>query len=121
LRYEGYATTSVPMKGPCYRCIFKKPPPPGLIPNCQEAGVFGVLPGIIGAIQASEALKFILGIGDLLAGRLLCFNALDMSFYEAVAERKMNCSICGEHPDILEIDGKNYIEPAEIECKRGLP
>lgn len=117
LRYEGYATTFVPMKGPCYRCIFKKPPPPGLIPNCQEAGVFGVLPGIIGAIQASEALKFILGIGDLLAGRLLCFNALDMSFYEAATERNRDCAICGDHPDIQEIDQRNYVETMPEECQ----
>jgi len=98
LRYEGYATTVIPMKGACYRCIFCKPPPPSLIPTCQEAGVFGVLPGIIGTIQASEALKFILGIGEPLAGRLLCFNALDMSFYEASAERKTSCAICGDDP-----------------------
>ena len=117
LRYEGYATTVVPMKGPCYRCIFKRPPPPGLIPNCQEAGVFGVLPGIIGSIQASEALKFILGIGELLTGRLLCFNALDMSFYSASAERNRNCAICGDHPNIWEIDQRNYVETMPEECR----
>jgi SAMP-activating enzyme len=119
LRYEGYATTSVPMKGPCYRCIFKKPPPPGLIPNCQEAGVFGVLPGIIGTIQASEALKYILGIGELLAGRLLCFNALDMSFFEAAAERNLNCPICGDHPYIQVLDERNYALTAALECNLG--
>ncbi len=116
LRYEGYVITVIPMRGPCYRCIFNKPPPPGLIPNCQEAGVFGVLPGIIGSIQASEALKFILGIGELLAGRLLCFNAFDMSFYEAAAERKMNCAICGDHPDIRDIDQRNYAEMTATGC-----
>lgn len=116
LRYEGYATTVVPMKGPCYRCIFKRPPPQGLIPNCQEAGVFGVLPGIIGSIQASEALKFILGIGELLNGSLLCFNALDMSFYSASAERNRNCAICGDHPSICEIDQRNYVEIMPEEC-----
>ncbi len=116
LRYEGYATTVVPQSGPCYRCIFKNPPPPGLIPNCQEAGVFGVLPGIIGAIQASEALKFILGIGELLAGKLLCFNALDTSFYEAAAERNKKCDICGDYPNINEIEQKNYLEITAVEC-----
>ena len=109
------------MKGPCYRCIFNKPPPPGLIPNCQEAGVFGVLPGIIGTIQASEALKFILGIGELLAGRLLCVSALDMSFYEAAAERKINCAICGDHPEIPDIDQRNYAEMTATGCSLELP
>lgn len=116
LRYEGYATTVLPMKGPCYRCIFKRPPPPGLIPNCQEAGVFGVLPGIIGSIQASEALKFILGIGELLNGSLLCFNALDMSFYSASAERNGNCVVCGDHPNVQAIDQRNYVETMPEEC-----
>ena len=109
LRYEGFATTSYPERGPCYRCVFKSSPPPGLIPGCQEAGVFGVLPGIIGTIQASEALKFILGIGDLLAGRLLCFNALNMSFFEASADRSSSCQICGDHPKITEIEEGNYL------------
>ena len=116
LRYEGYAMTYVPSKGPCYRCIFKKPPPAGLIPSCQEAGVFGVLPGVIGTIQASEAIKYLLGIGELLIGRLLCFNALDISFFEAVAEKNEKCDICGDHSSILEIDGKNYIETPDREC-----
>ncbi|MDD1750096.1 MAG: molybdopterin-synthase adenylyltransferase MoeB [Methanothrix sp.] len=117
LRYDGYTTTIIPQKGPCYRCIFKKVPPPGLIPSCQEAGVFGVLPGIIGTIQASEALKFILGIGELLAGRLLCFNALDMAFFEATAEKRTNCKVCGEMPQITAIDEKNYQENRREECK----
>lgn len=116
LRYEGYATTIIPEKGPCYRCIFKRPPPPGVVPSCQEAGVFGVLPGIIGAVQASEALKFILGIGELLVGRLLCFNALDMSFYEAIAERNKECALCGDRPEINDIKQKNYIETIGAEC-----
>jgi molybdopterin/thiamine biosynthesis adenylyltransferase len=121
LRYEGYVTTTIPQKGPCYRCIFKKPPPPGLIPNCQEAGVFGVLPGIIGTIQASEVLKYILGIGELLAGRLLCFNALDMSFFEAGAEKRKDCAVCGEKPEITRIEQKNYVENRleSAGCDRG--
>jgi adenylyltransferase/sulfurtransferase len=117
LCYEGYTTTSLPQKGPCYRCIFKKSPPPGLIPSCHEAGVFGVLPGIIGTIQASEALKFILGTGDLLAGRLLCFNALDMIFFELSAGKRMDCSICGDHPEIVEIDEKNYLDSSPEVCR----
>lgn len=116
LRYEGYTTTSLPQKGPCYRCIFKKSPPPGLIPSCQEAGVFGVLPGIIGTIQASEALKFILGTGQTLSGRLLCFNALDMSFFEASAGKRLDCSICGEQPEIVSIEPENYLEKAWEVC-----
>jgi molybdopterin/thiamine biosynthesis adenylyltransferase len=111
LRYEGYVTTIKP-GGPCYRCIFKKAPPPGLIPNCQEAGVFGVLPGIIGTIQASEALKYILGIGELLVGRLLCFNALDMTFYEASAQKNKDCAVCGNLPKITRINAENYLEIA---------
>jgi SAMP-activating enzyme len=109
LMYEGYVTTIVPGKGPCYRCIFKKPPPPGVVPGCQEAGVFGVLPGTIGTIQASEALKFLLGIGNLLVGRVLCYNALDMSFYEIKAEQDRNCKVCGDWPVIRDVVQKNYI------------
>ena len=116
LRYEGYATTTKP-GGPCYRCIFKKAPPPGLIPSCQEAGVFGVLPGIMGTIQASEALKFVLGIGELLVGRLLCFNALDMSFFEASAEKRTDCDVCGDRPLITRIEPENYLESRPEECR----
>lgn len=107
--YDGYATTIIPRQGPCYRCIFKKPPPPGAIPTCQEAGVFGVLPGTIGTIQASEALKFLLGIGDLLVGRMICYNALDMSFCEVRAKRDKACPVCGDQLKIKEIKPENYI------------
>ena len=116
LRYEGYATTTIPKKGPCYRCIFKRSPPSGLIPSCQEAGVFGVLPGIIGTIQASEALKFVLGTGQNLAGRLLCFNALDMTFFEASAEKRPDCIICSEQPEIISIEPENYLERTREVC-----
>jgi adenylyltransferase/sulfurtransferase len=115
LRYEGYVTTLKP-RGPCYRCIFKTPPPPGLIPSCQEAGVFGILPGIIGTIQASEALKFILGIGEPLMGRLLCINTLDMTFYEAACEKRKDCAICGDQPKITRIEQNNYRENITEEC-----
>lgn len=117
LRYEGYATTIIPQKGPCYRCIFKKPPLPGLVPSCQEAGVFGVLPGVIGIIQATEALKWVLGIGEMLAGRLLCFNSLDMSFFEGRAAKKMDCAVCGDDPKITGLEQKNYIETIGEECR----
>ncbi|MFZ2473086.1 MAG: hypothetical protein WAW52_14245 [Methanothrix sp.] len=75
-----------------------------------------MLPGIIGTIQASEALKYILGIGELLAGRLLCFNALDMSFFEAGADKRMDCAVCGEQPRITKIEQKNYLENRKEEC-----
>jgi adenylyltransferase/sulfurtransferase len=117
LRYEGYTTTIIQQKGPCYRCIFGKAPPAGLIPSCQEAGVFGVLPGIIGTIQAAEALKFILGIGELLIGRLLCFNALDMTFFEATAPKRKDCIVCGDDPQITGIEEKNYLDSRREECK----
>jgi adenylyltransferase/sulfurtransferase len=87
-----------------------------LIPSCQEAGVFGILPGIIGTIQASEALKFILGIGEPLAGRLLCFNALDMTFFEATCEKRKDCAICGDQPEITMIEQNNYLENNAEEC-----
>jgi adenylyltransferase/sulfurtransferase len=87
-----------------------------LIPSCQEAGVFGILPGIIGTIQASEALKFILGIGEPLMGRLLCINTLDMTFYEAACEKRKDCAICGYQPEITRIEQNNYRENITEEC-----
>ena len=103
LRFDGQATTIVPGKGPCYRCLFREPPPPGMVPSCHEAGVLGVLPGIIGVIQATEALKYILGKGRLLTGRLLLYNALDMSFKEVKIPRDPECPVCGENPTIKEL------------------
>jgi molybdopterin/thiamine biosynthesis adenylyltransferase len=110
LRYEGYATTFIPNKGPCYRCVFEHAPPPGLVPSCQEAGVFGVLPGIIGTIQATEAIKYVLGIGELLVGRILCFDALKLSFEEVKIKQNKACPTCGDSPRIAEIKPENYVE-----------
>lgn len=100
--FEGQATVFLPGKG-CYRCLFPTPPPPGLVPNCAEAGVLGVLPGIIGTIQAIETIKLILGLGDSLAGRLLLFDALAMEFREVRLKRDANCPVCGDNPTITEL------------------
>jgi molybdopterin/thiamine biosynthesis adenylyltransferase/rhodanese-related sulfurtransferase len=96
LRFEGQATVFRPYAGPCYRCLFKEPPPPELAPSCAEAGVLGVLPGIIGSIQAMEALKLVLGIGDVLAGRLLTYDALDESFRTLRFGRDPACPACAD-------------------------
>lgn len=101
-RFEGQATTLIAGGGPCYRCLYPDPPPPGLVPNCQEAGVLGVLAGTIGVIQATEALKLILGQGRLLTGRLLVYDALDLSFREVRVRRDPGCPVCGEEPVIRE-------------------
>ena len=102
-RFEGQATTIVPGKGPCYRCIFETPPPPDLVPSCQEAGVLGVLPGVIGVIQATEVIKLILGKGDLLIGELLLYDSLKMDFKKLKVKRNPECPICGENPTIKEL------------------
>ena len=102
LRFDGMASVFLAGKG-CYRCLFPTPPPPGAVPSCQEAGVFGVLPGVIGLIQATEAIKLILGIGRPLAGRLLIFDALDMTFDEVEFQRNPNCPVCGDNPTITEL------------------
>lgn len=102
-RYDGQAMTIIPGKGPCYRCLFTEPPPPGVMPSCQEAGILGAVAGVIGVIQASEALKFILGIGELLVGRLLVFNALDSSFRTVKVRENKDCPICGENPTIKKL------------------
>jgi sulfur-carrier protein adenylyltransferase/sulfurtransferase len=98
-RFDGQATTFVPGGGrPCYRCLFPEPPPPELAPSCQEAGVLGVLPGIIGLVQAVETVKLILGRGEPLVGRLLLYDALEQKFREVKYERDANCPACGDHP-----------------------
>ncbi len=103
LRFEGQVTTIIPGEGPCYRCLFESPPPPGLVPSCQEAGVLGVLPGVIGALQATEVLKLILGRGDPLKGELLIYNALKTNFRKVKIPKNPDCSICGENPTIKEL------------------
>ncbi|MBK8257433.1 MAG: molybdopterin-synthase adenylyltransferase MoeB [Polyangiaceae bacterium] len=99
-RFEGQVTTFVPFVGPCYRCLYPEPPPPHLAPSCQEAGVLGILPGIIGVLQATEAVKLLLGKGDTLAGRLLTYDSLRMRFRELKLRRDKNCPACGENPTI---------------------
>ena len=103
-RFEGQASVFAPMLGgPCYRCLYPEPPPPGMVPSCAEGGVLGVLPGIIGCIQATEILKMALGKGSSLVGRLLLFNALDMKFREVKLRRDPQCPLCGEKPTITRL------------------
>ncbi|MGQ0811575.1 MAG: ThiF family adenylyltransferase, partial [Nitrospiraceae bacterium] len=103
LRFEGRVTTIIPNKSACYRCVFKNPPPPGLVASCQEAGVIGVLAGVIGTLQATEALKIVLGIGRLLTDRLLDFDARRTIFREIKTKRNPSCLLCGDHPTITEL------------------
>ena len=103
-RFEGQASVFAPhLGGPCYRCLYPEPPPPGMVPSCAEGGVLGVLPGIIGTIQATEILKLAMGKGTSLTGRLLLFNALDMKFRELKLRRDPKCPICGDNPTIKEL------------------
>jgi len=99
-RFEGQVSVFAPRQGPCYRCLFPQPPPAGMVPTCQEAGVLGILPGIVGLMQANEAVKQLLGIGRTLAGRLLLFDALDMSFRTMTVRRDPQCPVCGDNPEI---------------------
>jgi molybdopterin/thiamine biosynthesis adenylyltransferase/rhodanese-related sulfurtransferase len=101
-RFEGQVTVFKPFDGPCYRCLFREPPPPEMAPSCAEAGVLGVLPGIIGSIQANEALKVVLGIGEPLVGRFLLFDALETTFREVKLRRDRDCPACGDRPTITE-------------------
>jgi sulfur-carrier protein adenylyltransferase/sulfurtransferase len=103
LRWEGQASVFWAGRGPCYRCLFAEPPPPGMVPNCAEGGVLGVLPGIVGSIQAAEALKLLLETGEPLIGRLLLFDALRMKFREMRLRRDPACPACGDHPTIHEL------------------
>jgi sulfur-carrier protein adenylyltransferase/sulfurtransferase len=112
-RFEGQTTVFKPKQGPCYRCLFPQPPPPELAPSCAEGGVLGVLPGIVGSLQANEALKLALGIGEPLVGRLLVFDALDTQFTEITLRRDPECPVCGDNPTITE-----YIDYVEF-CQGG--
>ncbi|MEK9505051.1 molybdopterin-synthase adenylyltransferase MoeB [Gaopeijia maritima] len=103
LRWDGQVSLFATPDGPCYRCLFREPPPPGLVPSCSDAGVFGVLPGVIGSMQALEALKWVLRTGDSLAGRLLLFDALESRWREIEVPRAPDCPVCGEHPTITEL------------------
>ncbi len=103
-RFEGQASVFAPhLGGPCYRCLYPEPPPPGMVPSCAEGGVLGVLPGIVGCIQTTEILKLAIGKGNSLVGRLVLFNALDMKFRELKLRRDPACPVCGEHPTIKEL------------------
>jgi len=118
-RFEGQITVFKPHAGPCYRCLFPTPPPPELAPSCAEAGVLGVLPGVIGSLQANEAIKLLLGIGEPLVGRYLLFDALDASFREVKLRRDAECPVCGDHPTITEyIDYEGFCSsPAEWQAE----
>jgi len=102
-RFDGQVSVFYAKEGPCYRCLFPEPPPPGLVPSCAEGGVLGVLPGTIGTIQATEALKVLLGIGEPLIGKLLLYNALDMTFDFVKLKKNPNCRVCGPNADIKEL------------------
>ena len=105
-RFEGQLTTIKPHEGyPCYRCLYPEPPPAGLVPSCQEAGVLGVLAGTIGVLQASEAIKEILNIGETLADKLLLYDALDMTFRKVSRPKDPDCPLCGNHPSIMDLGG----------------
>jgi molybdopterin/thiamine biosynthesis adenylyltransferase/rhodanese-related sulfurtransferase len=122
-RFEGQVSVFYADKGPCYRCLYKEPPPPGLVPSCAEGGVLGVLPGIIGTIQALETIKLILGIGEPLIGKLLLFDALRMKFRELKLRKDPECPVCGENPTIKElIDYEAFcgITPEQILHQSGL-
>lgn len=102
-RYDGQIMTILPKKGPCYRCLFPEPPPPGAVPSCQEGGILGAVAGVLGVLQANEALKLILGIGDLLVGKLLVFDALTSSFRTVKVPRDKDCAVCSDHPTITKL------------------
>jgi adenylyltransferase/sulfurtransferase len=133
-RFEGQATIFAYPGGPCYRCLYPEPPPPGLVPSCAEGGVLGILPGTVGLIQATETVKLILGIGEPLIGRLVLYDALAMRFRELKLRRNPECPVCGDHPTITKlIDYQEFcgipnqtheekpmegdIEPTEVKAK----
>lgn len=102
-RFDGQATVFYPGKGPCYRCLFAEPPPPGMVPSCAEGGVLGILPGVIGVIQATEVVKLVIGKGEPLIGRLMLYDALKMNFREVKFRRNPKCPVCGDAPTITEL------------------
>ncbi|MGB0052539.1 MAG: rhodanese-like domain-containing protein, partial [Terracidiphilus sp.] len=126
-RFEGQASVFATRDGPCYRCLYPEPPPPGLVPSCAEGGVLGILPGLIGVIQATETIKLILGKGSTLVGRLLLVDALNMRFRELKLRKNPECPVCGEHPTVTKlIDYQQFcgIAPAAKEeqaVKNGIP
>ena len=112
-QFEGQASVFGAEDGPCYRCLYPEPPPPGLVPSCAEGGVLGVLPGLMGTLQATEVIKLLLGIGDPLIGRLLLFDALEMSFRTLKVRKNPDCPICGDHPTVTKlIDSSPAVQPS---------
>ena len=103
IRFQGQLLTYLPGQGPCYRCVFSNPPPPDAVPTCSQAGVLGVMGGVIGTLQATEALKYFLDLGGLLNGSLLTYNALTMEFYKIKIKQNKNCAVCGEDPKITKL------------------
>ena len=113
IRFKGQLMTYVPGEGPCYRCVFKNPPPKDAVPTCKQAGVIGAMGGVIGSLQAMEAIKYILGVGDLLTGYLLTYDALKMEFRKIkLPSHTEDCAVCGEHPTITEL-----IDYEQTECE----
>jgi len=126
-RFEGQASVFATETGPCYRCLYPEPPPPGLVPSCAEGGVLGILPGIVGVIQATEVIKLILGKGEPLIGRLLLVDALSMRFRELKLRKNPDCPVCGTHPTVTQLIDYNQFcgiapEPAQAaSVKNGIP
>src|SRR3954464_7761836 len=126
-RFEGQASVFATEEGPCYRCLYPEPPPPGLVPSCAEGGVLGILPGLVGVIQATEVIKLILGNGQPLIGRLLLVDALNMRFRELKLRKNPECPVCGEHPTVTQlIDYQQFCgifpeTPQESNMKNGIP
>ena len=126
-RFEGQASVFATKEGPCYRCLYPEPPPPGLVPSCAEGGVLGIHPGLVGVIQATEVIKLILGNGSPLIGRLLLVDALNMRFRELKLRKNRECPVCGDHPTVTElIDYQNFCgivpeTPQEANVKNGIP
>jgi len=125
-RFEGQASVFAAEDGPCYRCLYPEPPPPGLVPSCAEGGVLGILPGLVGVIQATEVIKLILGKGEPLIGRLLLVNSLDMRFRELRLRKNPDCPVCGTHPTVTElIDYQQFCgivpEQKAATMKNGIP
>ncbi|HHX73447.1 MAG TPA: HesA/MoeB/ThiF family protein [Firmicutes bacterium] len=111
LSFDGQAAVFNPPAGPCYRCLFPEAPPPGAVPTCQEAGVLGVVPGLIGMIQATETIKLLLGVGEPLVGQLLLYHALTMDVVKVTVSRNKQCAVCGEAPAITALVAENYQLP----------
>src|ERR1700728_663786 len=123
-RFEGQASVFATEDGPCYRCLYPEPPPPGLVPSCAEGGVLGILPGLVGVMQATEVIKLILGIGDPLIGRLLLIDALGMKFRELKLRKNPDCPVCGTHPPLTKlIDFNEFcgIRGEEKSVSNGVP